>query len=66
MACILKCYYDFKLSQKDKTGKNKKDVDKILIGEIHRIYKEEFDLDTLEDIRPNMYARLPPARDQSI
>ena len=46
MACLLKCYYDFRLMQGTKDTAKKKDILKIMAVELERMSKKDFELDT--------------------
>ena len=51
MACLLKCYYDFKMKHtEDKSGKE--DIKNIMNIELERMSKKDFKLDTQSELKP--------------
>ena len=60
MACIVKCHFNHKLSIEEKNTKGRKEIDQTLMAELQRIYREEFGLDTEEELKPNLIYNKPP------
>ena len=53
MACIVKCYYDNKMEEEDKADLEKTAAERILLAQLHTIYKE-LGFANKETLRPDL------------
>ena len=60
MACLIKCHFKYQLPPEKKWSQ---DINKLLIIELTRLYRDHFRLDTSEKLKPNKYLYMQ--RDQN-
>ena len=51
MGCIANCWFKIKVPKK--YGKERPECERMVITELEKIFKEDFGLNTLADLRPN-------------
>ena len=60
LACMMHAIYTHKLPIDTKKSAPKKQIELQLLGELEHLLQMHFDLDKLEDLRPNPVLHLPP------
>ena len=62
MACVLRCHYDHKLQKITKEVFGREAIERILLIELERTYREDFQLDTQTLLKPNLQSNMQPNR----